>query len=65
MVIRFRPKRLFRTAAICVVAILGSASSVRAQAAKIPLNVGVIKIAALADVYAAQKWGIFPIRVWT
>ncbi len=51
---------LRRCAALAaLMAIVSGASVAQAQTPLIPLNVGVIKIAALADVYAAQKLGYF------
>jgi NitT/TauT family transport system substrate-binding protein len=57
---RFSALHRARTVVGAVVfCLLATTVAGQAQTAKIPLNVGVIKIAALADVYAAQKLGYF------
>lgn len=52
-------RRLCAGVAVAAVTATLGASAVRAQPAKTEINVGVIKIAGLSDVYAAQKLGYF------
>jgi NitT/TauT family transport system substrate-binding protein len=53
---------LHRFATVSVASLLATllvVSASRAQTTKIPLNLGIIKIASMTDVYAAQKLGYF------